>query len=64
MSIENLFRILLDEQEVEIYSHKLHRSLWNGEVKDIPNCYFDNVVSSLYSLNDSYDSYIRINIIE
>lgn len=64
MTVENLFRVLLSEQEVEIYSHKLQQTIWHGIVKNIPNCFFDNLISSLYSLKDIYDSFIRIDIIE
>lgn len=64
MTVQDLFRILLEIQEVKLYSHKLHRYVWNGMIKDMPNCFFDNLVSSLYSLNDTDDSYLRINIVD
>lgn len=64
MTVENLFRVLLSEQQVEIYSHKLQQSIWCGTVKNIPNCFFDNLISSLYSLKGTYESFIIIDIIE
>jgi hypothetical protein len=62
MTVQYLFKILLDEQEIELYSHKLHMNVWEGEAKDIPSCFFDNLVTSLYSLNGSVDSYLVISI--
>lgn len=64
MTVEGLFRILLDDEEIMLYSRKTNKCIWEGVVKDIPNCFFDNLVSNLYSLNGSSDSYLVINIIE
>ena len=64
MTVQDLFRILLDDEKVVLYSPKSHRCLWEGEVKYIPNCFFDKLVISLYSLNGSIESYLKINIIE
>lgn len=62
MTVQDLYRVLLNEQEVEIYSHKVDIIVWTGKARDIPICFFNNLVSSLYSQNDSNDSYIRINL--
>ena len=58
MTVEDLFRILLDDEEIEIELNK--EIVWFGKVKDIPNCYFNFIVKLLYSVPYSYESYIRI----
>lgn len=60
MRVEDLFRILLDDEEIEIELNK--EIVWLGKVKDIPNCYFNFIVKSLYSIPYSYESCIRITI--
>lgn len=64
MLLQDLYRILLDKEEIVLCSHKSYECLWEGEVKDIPSCFFDKIVTSLYLLNASIDSYLIINIIE
>ena len=61
MLVQDLFRIMLDEEEVEIKS-KNGICLWYGKNEDIPNEYFDKIVDTIYSLEMSHDSYIVITI--
>lgn len=61
MTVQDLYRVLLDENEVEI---KLKNGvcLWYGENEDIPIEYFDYIIDSIYSLADDFGgSYIVIN---
>lgn len=60
MVIEDLFRILLDEEEVEI--RRGNKALWYGKVKDMLNCYFSETVKLIYSLKDTYNAYIVIEL--
>ena len=60
MTVEDLFRILLEEEEVEI--ELKNKIVWFGKVKDMPNCYFNSIVNLLYSVPYTYESYIRIII--
>ena len=60
MTIQDLFRILLNGEEIEI--ELKNEIVWFGKVKDIPNCYFNCIVNSLYSVPFSCESCIRIVI--
>jgi hypothetical protein len=60
MSVQDLFRIVLDDEEIEIELNK--EIVWFGKVKDIPNCYFNCIVNLLYSVPYACESYIRIII--
>ena len=57
MTVKDLYRVLFDENEVEI---KLNNGvcLWYGKNEDIPIEYFDNIVNAVYS----YDDYIVIGV--
>lgn len=62
MAVQELFRIMLDGEEVEI---KMNNgiTLWYGKSEDIPDEYFDAIVNSIYSFNTSNQSYIVIEIV-
>lgn len=60
MLVQDLFRILLNDQEIEI--ELKNEIVWFGKVKDIPNYYFNSIVNLLYSVPFSYEDYIRIII--
>ena len=57
MLVQDLYKVLFDEQEVEI---KLKNGicLWYGKNEDIPIEYFEKIVNAVYS----YDDYIVIEI--
>ena len=61
MTVQDLFRILLDCEEV-LFNTKSAVDVWHGLVKDIPSNYFDYIVDNIYSLADDYgSSYLVIN---
>lgn len=49
MEVKDLFNVLLDNQDVRIFSVG-HISIWEGEVKDIPQEYFDKLIDTMYSI--------------
>jgi hypothetical protein len=57
MTVQDLYKVLFDEQEVEI---KLKNGicLWYGKNEDIPIEYLEKIVNAVYS----YDVYIVIEI--
>lgn len=57
MTVQELYKVLFDEEEVEI---KLMNGicLWYGKNEDIPIEYFEKIVNAVYS----YDDYIVIAI--
>ena len=61
MTVQDLYRVIFDEEEVEI---KLNNgiTLWYGKNEDIPNEYFDKIVKTIYSFNVSNIEYIVIEI--
>lgn len=61
MTVQDLFRILSDYEEV-LFNTKSAVDVWHGLVKDIPSDYFDYLIDNIYSLADGYgSSYIVIN---
>lgn len=60
MLVQDLFRIMLDDEVVEI--ELKNEIIWYGKVKDIPNCYFNCIVNLIYSVPNTDDSYMRIII--
>ena len=61
MTVQDLYRVIFDEEEVEI---KLNNgiTLWYGKNEDIPNEYFDKIVKTIYSFNASNIECIVIEI--
>lgn len=61
MLVQDLYRVIFDEEEVEI---KLKNGicLWYGKNEDIPVEYFEKIVETIYSFNDEHISYIVIVI--
>lgn len=48
MKVKDLFNVLLGNQDVRIFSDRI--SIWEGEVKDIPQEYFDKLIDTMYSI--------------
>ena len=61
MTVQDLYRIINDEEEIEIRLDK-DIILWYGKNEDIPIEYFGKIVNSIYSFEWSYKSYIVIEI--
>ena len=57
MTVQDLYRVIFDEEEVEI---KMNNgiTLWYGKNEDIPIEYLEKIVNAVYS----YDDYIVIEI--
>lgn len=55
MLVQDLYKVLFDEQEIEI---KNGICLWHGKNEDIPIEYFEKIVNAVYS----YDGYIVIGV--
>ena len=49
MKLKDLFNVLLNEQDVIIFSGGAI-SMWGGEFKDIPHEYFDKLIYTMYSV--------------
>lgn len=49
MKVKDLFNVLLGNQDVRIFSAG-RTSIWEGEVKDIPQEYFDKLIDTMYSI--------------
>lgn len=49
MKVKDLFNVLLGNQDVRIFSTG-RISIWEGEVKDIPQEYFDKLIDTMYSI--------------
>ena len=62
MTVQDLFRIMLDEEEVEI---KMNNgiTLWYGKNEDMPSEYLEKIVKSIYSFNGINESYIVIEVV-
>lgn len=61
MLVQDLYRVILDTEEIEIKS-KNGVTLWYGKNEDIPNKYFEKVVNTLYSLKGTYEAYTVIEV--
>lgn len=59
MTVQELFRILLDSEEVVFCTNKslVH---WTGLARDIPSRLFDYLIDTIYSVEDSGESCIVI----
>ena len=62
MTIEDLFRVLIDSTNVFIYDIKIDKYLWHGRVVNMPICYFDRVIKNIYARTTNIGSAIVINI--
>lgn len=60
MTVQELFRILRDSEEVVIYIKNFVQ--WSGLTKNIPSSYFDYLIDNIYSISDSGESCIIINL--
>lgn len=49
MKVKDLFNVLLGNQDVRIFSAGCI-PIWEGEVKDIPQEYFDKLIDTMYSI--------------
>lgn len=62
MKVKDLFNVLLGNQDVRIFSAG-RISIWEGEVKGIPQEYFDKVIDTMYSIPVlPLSSFIVINL--
>lgn len=61
MLVQDLYKVFLDGQEVEI-KLKNGISLWYGKNEDMPIEYLPKIVNAVYSYSYSYDDYIVIEI--
>lgn len=59
MSVQELFRILLDSEEIVIVTNKNFVE-WSGLTKDIPDRFFDYLIDTIYSVPNSGESCIMI----
>ena len=59
MIVQDLFRILLDSEEVMFYTNK-NFVQWTGLARDIPSRLFDYLIDTIYSVEDSGESCIVI----
>lgn len=62
MSIEDLFRVLINSTNVFIYDIKIDNYLWHGRVVNIPICYFDRTIKNIYARTTNVGSAIVINV--
>ena len=62
MTVQNLYRVMFDEEEVEI---KMDNgiTLWYGKNEDMPSEYLEKIVKSIYSFNGINESYIVIEVV-
>ena len=61
MTVQELFRILLDNELVIFVTNKNFEE-WVGLAKDIPSRFFDYLIDTIYSVEDSGESAIIINL--
>lgn len=59
MTVQDLFRILLDSEEV-VFSTNKNLVEWTGLARDIPSRLFDYLIDTIYSVEDSGESCIII----
>ena len=59
MTVQDLFRILLDSEEVVFCTNK-NFVQWTGLARDIPSRLFDYLIDTIYSVEDSGESCIII----
>lgn len=52
MTLQDLYRVLIDSQVIEIYKHNMGETcgIWSGRAKDIPSCYFESKIIKMYSI--------------
>lgn len=62
MKVKDLFDVLIGTEDVRIFTAG-RPSIWEGEVKDIPQEYFDKLIDTMYSIPVlPLCSYIVINL--
>lgn len=61
MTVQDLYRVIYDEDEVEI---RLKNGIcsWYGKNEDMPSEYFEKIVSTIYSCNYAHITYIVIEL--
>ena len=62
MTVQNLYRVMFAEEEVEIKA-KNGICLWYGKNEDMPIEYLEKIVKSIYSFNGINESYIVIEVV-
>lgn len=52
MTLQDLYRVLVDSQFIEIYKPNMgvQCGKWSGRAKDMPSCYFDSKIIKMYSM--------------
>lgn len=52
MTVQELYRVLVDSQFIEIYKPNMGEMCgkWSGRAKDIPSCYFESNIIKVYSI--------------
>lgn len=52
MTVQELYRVLVDSQFIEIYKPNTGEMCdkWSGRAKDIPFCYFESNIIKVYSI--------------
>lgn len=61
MLIQDLYRVIFDEEEVEIKTNK-GICLWFGKNEDMPVEYLEKIVNCIYSFQGSHETYTVIEI--
>ena len=62
MLVENLYRVLVDNEIIYLYSVDDCNNLWHGVVSDIPNCYMKYNVHSMYTHTIDSGTCLVVNI--
>lgn len=62
MLVENLYRILTNNEFIYLYSFDERKNLWCGILKDMPSCYMNCYVYSMYTHIIDSGSCLVINI--
>lgn len=62
MLLGDLYRILLDSEFIYLYSFDEYEKLWCGTLKDLPDCYMNCSVYSIYTHTIDTGSCLVINI--
>ena len=62
MTIENLFRILIDSQLLFIYDKNEEKYLWRGRSVNLPISYFDRLIKNIYTTTTNNGSALIITV--
>lgn len=62
MTIENLYRILIDSQRLFICDKNKEIYLWQGRSVNIPISYFDRLIKNIYTITTNNGSALIITV--